>query len=165
STLGRYSPGWAWPLHASTRWPSLAPSSSDSRTMSESKLLVTSERHKTSTRRSAANATTPRRRVRGVRHDDKHTAILRAAARLFADNGYEATSLDMIADQLGMHKATLYHYVDSKESILYQCLVLSFGDLDEVMKSMADRSVAPLERLRMFCRSLASAQNSDFGRC
>lgn len=100
-----------------------------------------------------------------VRHEDKLTAILRTAAQLFAANGYETTSLDMIADQLGMHKATLYHYVDSKESILYQCLVKSFGNLDEVMKDMEDRTIPVLQRLRLFVSSLAVAQNNDFGRC
>src|SRR5690606_6559271 len=89
----------------------------------------------------------------------------RTAAQLFAENGYEATSLDTIADQLGMHKATLYHYVSSKESILYECLVLSFGDLEEVIQRMQDRSVPVLQRLRYFARSLATAQNNDFGRC
>lgn len=113
-----------------------------------------------------AKATPSRRKSStGVRHDDKRTAILRTAAKLFATNGYEATSLVNIADQLGMHKATLYHYVDNKESILYQCLVKSFGDLDEVMKRMEDRSIPVLQRLRMFVRSLAIAQNNDFGRC
>ena len=99
------------------------------------------------------------------KHEDKRTAILRTAAQLFTENGYENTSLDMIAERLGMHKATLYHYVRSKDSILYQCLVLSFADLEEVIASMADRSVPPLERLRHFVRSLALAQNNDFGRC
>lgn len=117
----------------------------------------------------AAKAVSPRARKpankASAKHGDKLTAILRTAAQLFAANGYESTSLDMIADRLGMHKATLYHYVDGKESILYQCLVYSFGDLDSVIKSMEDRSVPVLQRLRMFCRSLAQAQNSDFGRC
>lgn len=109
---------------------------------------------------------TPRKRkAPGPRHEDKRVAILRTAAQLFADNGYEATSLDKIADQLGMHKATLYHYVSNKESILYQCLVLSFGNLDTVMSEMEDRSVPPLQRLRQFAHSLALAQNNVFGRC
>jgi AcrR family transcriptional regulator len=113
-----------------------------------------------------APAPAPRKpRTTRTRHEDKRTAILRTAAQLFAANGYESTSLDMIADQMGMHKATLYHYVDNKESILYQCLVQSFGDLDSVMKSMEDRGIPVLQRLRMFVRSLALAQNNDFGRC
>jgi AcrR family transcriptional regulator len=71
----------------------------------------------------------------------------------------------MIAEQLGMHKATLYHYVRSKYSILYDCLVLSFADLDDVMHCMKDRSLPVLQRLRLFAQSLAAAQNNDFGRC
>lgn len=106
-----------------------------------------------------------RGRLTEARHEDKRTAILRTAAQLFAANGYEATSLDMIADALGMHKATLYHYVDNKEGILYECLLKSFADLDTVMESMEDRTTPALARLRLFARSLASAQNSDFGRC
>ena len=113
----------------------------------------------------AARPPTRRKKLAELRHEDKRTAILRTAAQLFAAKGYEATSLDMIADQLGMHKATLYHDVANKDSILYQCLVKSFGDLDAVMKSMEDRSIPVLQRLRLFVRSLAQAQNNDFGRC
>jgi AcrR family transcriptional regulator len=100
-----------------------------------------------------------------VRHEDKRLAILRIAAQLFAQNGYEATSLDMIADQIGMHKATLYHYIKNKEEVLYFCLVKSFENLDEVVEKVRDRSEPPLQRLRYFAQSLAHAQNSDFGRC
>jgi len=100
-----------------------------------------------------------------VRHEDKRLAILRIAAQLFAQHGYEATSLDMIGEQLGMHKATLYHYIKNKEEVLYFCLVKSFENIDEVVERMQDRSVPTLERLRYFARSLAHAQNSDFGRC
>lgn len=113
------------------------------------------------TRRAAA----PSRRSPGLRHEDKRVAILRTAAQLFATQGYEATSLDQVAEQLGMHKATLYHYIKSKEEVLYQCLVKSFEDLDKVVESMHDRSVPVLERLRAFAISLSHAQNNDFGRC
>lgn len=100
-----------------------------------------------------------------ARHEDKRIAILRTAAQLFAQNGYEATSLEMIGDRLGMHKATLYHYVENKEGILYQCLVLSFADIETVMERVHDRSLPVLERLGIFARSLAAAQNNEFGRC
>ncbi|MEZ5727086.1 MAG: hypothetical protein R3E48_03170 [Burkholderiaceae bacterium] len=64
-----------------------------------------------------------------------------------------------------MHKATLYHYVPNKDTILYQCLVASFADLDEVIAMTHDRSMPVLERLRRFMRSVAAAQNNVFGRC
>jgi AcrR family transcriptional regulator len=109
----------------------------------------------------------PRRKSKVVsaKHDDKRSAILLSAAKLFASNGYEATSLDMIAEQMGLHKATLYHYFPSKEQVLYQCLVKSFGDLEDVLLRMEDRRIAVLQRLREFVLRLALAQNNDYGRC
>jgi AcrR family transcriptional regulator len=111
--------------------------------------------------------TKPRRRSKVVsaKHDDKRTAILLCAAKLFASNGYESTSLDRIAEQMDMHKATLYHYFRSKEQVLYQCLIKSFGDLEDVLVRMDDKRIPVLERLREFVRRVARAQNNEYGRC
>lgn len=106
-----------------------------------------------------------KRRAKSAKHVDRLSVILRTAAGLFAEHGYEATSLDTIARHLGMHKATLYHYVKGKEDILYQSLVASFVDLDTISEKVKDASLPVLERLRIFIRSLAAAQNSEFGRC
>lgn len=113
----------------------------------------------------AAPAPRPRSARVMQKHDDKLTLILRTAANLFAENGYDATSLDMIAEQLGMHKATLYHYIDGKESILFQCQLRSFMDLDAVEAHARDTSRSVLERLRYFTVHLARAQSNEFGRC
>lgn len=115
--------------------------------------------------KSPAKPTNARKKSPGVRHEDKRVAILRTSAQLFATHGFEATSLDMIADQLGMHKATLYHYINSKDEVLYQCLVKSFENLDEAIEKAHDRSIPVLDRLRQFAITLSHAQNNDFGRC
>ena len=47
----------------------------------------------------------------------KREAILAAAGRLFAEMGYEATTMDAIARAAGVSKATLYRYVTSKEEL------------------------------------------------
>jgi len=44
--------------------------------------------------------------------------ILDAALTLFADQGYDATSMREIAEQLGMTKAALYYHFDSKADIV-----------------------------------------------
>lgn len=106
-----------------------------------------------------------RRAAKSAKHADRLSVILRTAAGLFAEHGYEATSLDTVASHLGMHKATLYHYVKGKEDILYQSLTASFADLDTISERVKDRSVPVTERLRIFTRSLAAAQNNEFGRC
>jgi AcrR family transcriptional regulator len=53
---------------------------------------------------------------RGGRQD----AILDAAARLFSIRGYHATSVQNIADAVGILKGSLYHHFDSKQAILYR---------------------------------------------
>ncbi len=49
--------------------------------------------------------------------------ILDAALALFAEKGYEATSMREIAEQLGMTKPALYYHFDSKEDIVRALLV------------------------------------------
>src|SRR5947209_9304383 len=47
----------------------------------------------------------------------KREAILAAAGRLFAEKGYEATTMDDLAGAAGVSKATLYRYITSKEEL------------------------------------------------
>ena len=44
--------------------------------------------------------------------------VLEAASDLFLAEGYDAASMQQLADKLGLHKSSLYHYVDSKEDLL-----------------------------------------------
>ncbi|MBV9231336.1 MAG: TetR family transcriptional regulator [Chloroflexi bacterium] len=46
--------------------------------------------------------------------------VLAVATRLFAEVGYEATTLEMIADELALSKPGLYYYIKSKEDVLVQ---------------------------------------------
>jgi AcrR family transcriptional regulator len=52
------------------------------------------------------------------RRDRRRAELLTVAARQFAEFGYTETSLDSIAEELGLTKASLYHYVESKEGLL-----------------------------------------------
>jgi AcrR family transcriptional regulator len=51
----------------------------------------------------------------------RRVEILRAALRAFRDKGYHASTLDDIAQQLGVRKTALYHYFPDKEAILHAC--------------------------------------------
>ncbi|WP_370097009.1 TetR/AcrR family transcriptional regulator [Streptacidiphilus sp. MAP12-20] len=55
--------------------------------------------------------------------------ILDAAAEVFAEQGYNATTVRAIADQAGMLAGSLYYHFDSKESMLEEILA---GFLDEL---------------------------------
>jgi len=65
--------------------------------------------------------------------------ILKVAARLFAERGYERTTLDMIADELGLSKPSLYYYVKSKEEILADI----FQEIFQSILESAQRDISP----------------------
>jgi TetR/AcrR family transcriptional regulator, cholesterol catabolism regulator len=46
--------------------------------------------------------------------------LTRIAARLFAERGYQSTSLADLAAALGVQKASLYHHIASKEDLLWE---------------------------------------------
>jgi TetR/AcrR family transcriptional regulator, cholesterol catabolism regulator len=46
--------------------------------------------------------------------------LTRIAARLFAERGYQGTSLADLADELGVQKPSLYHHIASKEDLLWE---------------------------------------------
>ncbi len=60
--------------------------------------------------------------LRVQQREAKRQAVLQAAAELFNERGFHATSLDDIAARLHVSKPTLYYYVKNKDEILLQCV-------------------------------------------
>src|ERR1700759_1381531 len=46
--------------------------------------------------------------------------LTQIAARLFAERGYQGTSLADLASALGVQKPSLYHHIASKEDLLWE---------------------------------------------
>lgn len=79
---------------------------------------------------------------------DKAQEIYLTAAQIFFTKGYNASSLNDIAEAMKMTKAGLYYYVESKQDLLYQIIKLG---LDNVKAEVLDpgREIAKAEeRLR-----------------
>jgi AcrR family transcriptional regulator len=74
--------------------------------------------------------------------------ILSAARRLFATKGYRATSVQDLADELGYGKASLYHYLHSKDDLLYAIHELFMRRLIDEMRAILERDSPPAEKLR-----------------
>ena len=73
--------------------------------------------------------------------------ILRVAARLFAELGYERTTLDMVAEELGLTKPALYYYVKSKEDVLTQILASMMRSTEEAVTEAVGRHDNARDRL------------------
>ena len=91
---------------------------------------------------SARNGT--RNGSRGIPRD----RLLSAAAELFARQGYRATSLDDVAEALAIKKASLYHYIRSKDELLHGIYDRILDRIEEAVAPIAGSDLPPDERLR-----------------
>src|SRR2546425_7307520 len=80
--------------------------------------------------------------------DSRRAAMCRAAAQIFRQRGFDATSVSDIAQALGLTKAGLYHHFESKEALLFEIMMFGLDRVrDEVI--IPARAIAdPEERLR-----------------
>lgn len=75
-------------------------------------------------------------------------AIVTAAAGLFARNGYRATTLEAVAAAVGVKKASVYHYIASKEELLIAIYDRIFDRIEDAVRPIASLAFPPDERLR-----------------
>lgn len=77
--------------------------------------------------------------------------MLGAAARVFHAHGYANASVKDIANELGILKGSLYHYIDTKEDLLFRVLESVHHDVEEILDEVAAApALAPLERLHLY---------------
>jgi len=77
--------------------------------------------------------------------------VLNAAARLFAERGYADTSVQDVADELGILKGSLYHYIRTKEDLLFWLLEEVHGDVEEILEEVAEaEGLDPMERIARY---------------
>jgi AcrR family transcriptional regulator len=78
--------------------------------------------------------------------------ILRAAARLFQQQGYDATSMNDVAAALKLSKGGLYHHFQSKDEILFHIMSHAMDITEERVINAARRIEGAEERLRTLVR-------------
>lgn len=86
--------------------------------------------------------------VAAIGKDETRDAIVTAAAGLFARNGYRATTLESVASAIGVKKASVYHYIASKEELLIAIYERIFDRIESAVRPIATQTFPPDERLR-----------------
>jgi AcrR family transcriptional regulator len=98
----------------------------------------------------------------GLRRRLVEREILERAAELFAQRGFAGTTVQDIADALGMSRPALYYYVKSKEVILEQLVEnLSINDAKVLESIRRRRSGDPADKLREMAQHLATNASSN----
>lgn len=83
---------------------------------------------------------------------ERKLQIYRAASKLFVEKGYAGASMSDIAEAVGMTKAGLYHFVASKEDLLYAIMLHGMTKLERDVIEPALKVADPLERLQVIIR-------------
>ena len=95
----------------------------------------------------------------------KRNAVLQAAAQLFNERGFHATSLDDIAARLNVSKPTLYYYVKNKDEILLQCVNKGLTMTLEGIEASRKAGGKAIDQLRACMQVYARIVTLDFGMC
>jgi TetR/AcrR family transcriptional regulator len=83
------------------------------------------------------------------KRERRRAEILHAALRAFREQGYHATTLDDIAEHVGVRKTALYHYFPDKEAILYECHRESLAEVRRLMTIAGKSAESASERLAL----------------
>ena len=85
-------------------------------------------------------------------YDQRFDALLANAARVFADQGYDRTTMRDLAASSGMSLAGIYYYVRGKEDLLYHVQERCFTRVLEGSETALATAGDPHERLATFIR-------------
>ena len=94
-----------------------------------------------------------RRAATGRRSDERWASVLAAATKVFREVGYEGATLEDVAREVGINRATLYYYVGTKEELLVALLTGPLAALTERLEEDAARDVPASEKLATALRT------------
>lgn len=82
------------------------------------------------------------------RRAEREDQLFETASRLFKEKGYHSTSMQDLADALGLQKGSLYYYIDSKKGLLRQLLEHATSFLAYQIDEIYSSDLPPPEKLR-----------------
>lgn len=82
-----------------------------------------------------------------VNRDKKRSEIARKAIEVLARRGFQATTIQDIADASGLGKGTIYHYFKTKEEILVAVSGEIFNEMERSLGAALLRMEGPMDKL------------------
>jgi len=80
----------------------------------------------------------------------KYEKILSLAPKLIAKEGYDGTSFQEIANEVGLHKSSLFHYFKNKEELLLKILQKPIDEVNSnLRKIINNKNLEPEEKFKM----------------
>jgi TetR/AcrR family transcriptional regulator, cholesterol catabolism regulator len=102
----------------------------------------------------ASTPPAPERPALRARYEGRRREVIDAAAELFAENGYAATSIADLTEATGLAAGGIYHYIGSKEALLLEiCDELLEPLLQQAREIAAGDELSPKGQLRALLRA------------
>lgn len=93
---------------------------------------------------------------------DKHTAILQAAVKVFADQGFAEAKVARIARVAGVATGSVYNYFDSKEALLHSIFQNMWSHILDALSQLAEQQDVPsTERLERMVDAVFARFSDD----
>ncbi|MDT0138988.1 TetR/AcrR family transcriptional regulator [Acidovorax sp. PRC11] len=102
----------------------------------------------------------PRRSFKAQMHEARAQAIVAAAGRLLGEKGFEAMTLEEVAAEVGVAKASLYKHFAGKEELCATAMAQAVGRLGAFLDGLP-ADLPAFECLRELLRWLLSQQLTD----
>lgn len=99
-----------------------------------------------------AGASPPTRPALRARYDRRREQVVADAARLFAERGFQATSMAELTAATGLAAGGLYHYIDGKDDLLIAICDELLEPLLEPARAILAGEETPEEQLRELLR-------------
>ncbi len=96
-----------------------------------------------------------------VDRGQRQREIALAALELFAQNGFEATSVSQIAEAAGISKGSIYLYFSSKEDLIFHTVAVWVDQMMAQTGSETPSDLPPPQRLRALVHAMVEAFVSD----
>lgn len=100
---------------------------------------------------------------RAEQTEHKRKAIIREAARVFNRRGSHGTTLDDVAERLGVTKTALYRYVDNKNDLLCACHEEAMEIAEEHLQHGERTGKTGLEKIQIAMTGYLSSMISELG--
>ena len=100
---------------------------------------------------------------RAEQKENKRKAIIREAARVFNRRGSYGTTLEDVAERLGVTKTALYRYVDNKNDLLCACHEEAMEIANEYLEFGERTGKTGLEKIQIAMTGYLRAMISDLG--
>jgi len=97
----------------------------------------------------------PRAELKAKKQAYVQDEILAAAAKLFAERGFRAVTIDDIGSSLDYTKSVVYYYFKSKNEILWQIFVRIYDSYFESITAIRARNLPPAEAMALIIRKHA----------